>query len=105
VLADRAISVPFRARRHRFATVNHGHSRPSDLGALYDRCAAARMVRMGSPACPFCCLSRHFLGLRATGTSHRPISTRTLLGLARLVSGQYDSAQRLGSAEATGRFA
>jgi hypothetical protein len=35
----RAISVPFRARRHRFATVSHGNSRPLDLGVLYDRCA------------------------------------------------------------------
>ena len=50
MLAGRAISAPFRARRHRSATVNHGHSRPFDLGALYYRCAAARMVRMGSPA-------------------------------------------------------
>ena len=32
----------------RFVTVNHGHSRPFDLGVLYDRCTAARMVRMGS---------------------------------------------------------
>jgi hypothetical protein len=49
VLTGRAISVPFRARHHWFATVNHGHSRPLDLGTLYYRCAAARMVRMGSP--------------------------------------------------------
>jgi hypothetical protein len=48
VLAGRAISVPFRARRHRSATVNHGHSRSSDLQAPYHRCAATRMVRMGS---------------------------------------------------------
>jgi hypothetical protein len=48
VLTGRAISVPFRARRHRFATVNHGHSRSFDLRAPYYRCAAARMVRMGS---------------------------------------------------------
>jgi hypothetical protein len=48
VLSRRAISVPFRARPHGSATVNHGHSRPSDLGALYYRWAAARMVRMGS---------------------------------------------------------
>jgi hypothetical protein len=31
VLTSRATSVPFRARRHRFATVNNGHSRSSDL--------------------------------------------------------------------------
>jgi hypothetical protein len=37
-----------RARRHRFATVNHGHSRSFDLGVLYSRCASARMVRMRS---------------------------------------------------------
>ena len=48
ILTARAISVPFRARRHRFATVSHGNSRPLDLGVLYYRCAAARMVRMGS---------------------------------------------------------
>ena len=30
---DRASSVLFPPRRHRFATVNHGHSRPLDLGA------------------------------------------------------------------------
>ena len=47
VLTGRAISVPFRARRHRFATVSHGNSRPLDLGVHYYRCAAARMVRMG----------------------------------------------------------
>jgi hypothetical protein len=35
VLTGRAISVPFRARRHRFATVSHGHSWPLDLGALF----------------------------------------------------------------------
>jgi hypothetical protein len=44
---------PHGARRLRFATVSHGHSRPLDLGAPtrrpYHRCAAARMVRMGSP--------------------------------------------------------
>jgi hypothetical protein len=34
VLAGRAISVPFPARRLRFVTVNHGHARPFDLGAL-----------------------------------------------------------------------
>ena len=45
----RAISVPFRARRHRFATVNHGHSRSPDLQAPYYRCAATRMVRTESP--------------------------------------------------------
>jgi hypothetical protein len=33
VLAGRAISAPFQARRLRFATVSHGHPRPSDLGA------------------------------------------------------------------------
>jgi hypothetical protein len=43
-----AISVPFRARRHRFVTVSHGHSRSSDLQRPYYRCVAARMVRMGS---------------------------------------------------------
>jgi hypothetical protein len=48
ILTARAISVPFRARRHRFAAVSHGNSRPLDLGVLYYRCAAARMVRMGS---------------------------------------------------------
>jgi hypothetical protein len=32
VLAGRAISVPFRARRHRFITVNRGHSRSLDPG-------------------------------------------------------------------------
>ena len=32
-------AVPFRARRQRFTTVNHGHSLPLDLGALYYRCA------------------------------------------------------------------
>jgi Ser/Thr protein kinase RdoA (MazF antagonist) len=37
------------AGRHRFATVNHGHSRSSDLQPPYYRCPAARMVRMGSP--------------------------------------------------------
>ena len=47
--ADRAICVPFPVRRHRFATVYHGHCCPFDLGALYYRCAATRMVRMGSP--------------------------------------------------------
>src|SRR5512132_829866 len=31
VLTGRAISVPFPARRHRSATVNHGHSRSPDL--------------------------------------------------------------------------
>jgi hypothetical protein len=31
ILTGRAISVPFRARPLRFATVNHGHSRSSDL--------------------------------------------------------------------------
>jgi hypothetical protein len=40
--------LPYRTRRHRFATVNHGHSRPLDLGALYYRYGAARMARMGS---------------------------------------------------------
>jgi hypothetical protein len=30
-------------------SVRHGHSRPSGLRRLYYRCAAARMVRMGSP--------------------------------------------------------
>jgi hypothetical protein len=49
VLAGRAISVPFRAQPHRSATVNHGHCCPFDLGALYYRCAATRMVRLGSP--------------------------------------------------------
>jgi hypothetical protein len=49
VLAGSAISVPFPARRHRFVTVNYGHSRSSDLQAPYYRCAATRMVRMGSP--------------------------------------------------------
>jgi hypothetical protein len=34
VLTGRAISVPFRARRLRFVTVSHGHSRPFDLGIL-----------------------------------------------------------------------
>src|SRR6266487_3611038 len=48
----RAISMPFGARRLRIVTVSHGQSRPSDLGALYNRCAAARMVRMGSPGPP-----------------------------------------------------
>jgi hypothetical protein len=35
VLTSRAISVPFRARRHRFATVNRGYSRSSDLRTPY----------------------------------------------------------------------
>jgi phosphodiesterase/alkaline phosphatase D-like protein len=35
VPTGRAISVPFRARRLRFITVSHGHSRPFDLGGLY----------------------------------------------------------------------
>ena len=48
VLAGHAISVPFPARHHRFVTVSHGHSRSSDLQAPYYRCAATRMVRMGS---------------------------------------------------------
>jgi hypothetical protein len=48
VLTGRAICVPFPARCHRFVTVNHGHSRSSDLQAPYYRCAATRMVRMGS---------------------------------------------------------
>jgi hypothetical protein len=48
VLSGRAICVPFRARRHRFTTVNRGHSRFSDLRTPYYRCAATRMVRMGS---------------------------------------------------------
>ena len=48
VLTGGAIFVPFRARRHRFATVSHGHSRPLDLGVLYYRCVATRMVRIGS---------------------------------------------------------
>jgi hypothetical protein len=52
VLTGRAISVPFPARRFRFATVSHGHSRSSDLRTLYYRCAAARMVRMGSLSGP-----------------------------------------------------
>jgi hypothetical protein len=50
VLTGRAICVPFRARRLRFVTVNHGHSRSSDLQAPYYRCAATRTVRTGSPA-------------------------------------------------------
>ena len=33
VLTGRAISVPFQARHHRSATVNHGHSRSTDLQA------------------------------------------------------------------------
>ena len=35
VLAGRAISMPFRTRHHRFVTVNHGHSRSSDLRRPY----------------------------------------------------------------------
>jgi hypothetical protein len=35
VLIGCAICVPFRARPHRFATVNHGHLRSSDLQAPY----------------------------------------------------------------------
>jgi hypothetical protein len=49
VLTGRAICVPFRARRLRCTTVNHGHSRSPDLQAPYYRCTATRMVRMGSP--------------------------------------------------------
>jgi hypothetical protein len=49
VLTGRAICVPFPARRLRFLTVNHGHSRSSDLQAPYYRYAATRIVRMGSP--------------------------------------------------------
>jgi GrpB-like predicted nucleotidyltransferase (UPF0157 family) len=49
VLNGRAISVPFPARRRRFATVSHGHSRSFDRRTPYYRCPAARMVRMGSP--------------------------------------------------------
>jgi hypothetical protein len=48
VLTGRAIRVPFRARCHRFATVNHGQPRSSDLRRPYYRCSAARMVRMSS---------------------------------------------------------
>ena len=57
VLAGRAIFVPFRARRHRFATVSHGHSRSSDLRPPYYRCPAVRMrqplvsVLLPDPAC------------------------------------------------------
>jgi hypothetical protein len=47
VPTGRAICVPFPARRHRFLTVNHGHSRSSDLQAPYYRCAATRMVGWG----------------------------------------------------------
>jgi hypothetical protein len=46
---DRAISVPFRARRLRFVTVSHGQSRLVDLDVSSFRCVAARMVTMGSP--------------------------------------------------------
>jgi hypothetical protein len=52
VLAGRAISVPFPARHQRFATVNHRHSRSSDLRPPYYRYPAARMVRMGSAVRP-----------------------------------------------------
>jgi hypothetical protein len=50
VLTGRAICVPFRARRLRFVTVNHGRSRSFDLRWPYYRCAATRTVRTGSPA-------------------------------------------------------
>jgi hypothetical protein len=52
VLNASAISVPFPARHLRFVTVSHGHSRSSDLRPPYNRCAAARMVRMGSALVP-----------------------------------------------------
>jgi hypothetical protein len=48
VLTRPCVSVPFRERRRRFVTVNHGHPRPLDLGVPYYRCPAARMVRMES---------------------------------------------------------
>jgi hypothetical protein len=54
VLTGRAISLPFRARFHRFATVNHGHSRLLTGAALYrvrgstnGKDGVAEMVRWG----------------------------------------------------------
>lgn len=45
-----AISVPFRARRMRFATVNRGHSRSPDQNCTNYRCAGER--RAGHRATP-----------------------------------------------------
>jgi hypothetical protein len=42
--AGGAISVPFPARHHRFATVNHGYSQSSDLRPPYYKCPVARVV-------------------------------------------------------------